>query len=104
VAEERQALEREKAQLETDIARLAAERDALRPTIGADALRLFDHVARQRRGAVVAEARDGHCTYCHVRLRPQVFNEIRRNDRIVQCDSCLRILYFVQPADQAAGA
>jgi hypothetical protein len=23
-----------------------------------------------------------------------VFNEIRRNDAIIQCDSCQRILYF----------
>jgi predicted nucleic acid-binding Zn-ribbon protein len=43
----------------------------------------------------VAEAKNGTCTICHVRLRPQVFNEIRRNASIIQCDSCQRILYFV---------
>jgi hypothetical protein len=38
-----------------------------------------------------------------VRLRPQVFNTVRRNEQIVQCDSCLRILYFtpVAPASSA---
>ena len=46
----------------------------------------------------MAEARDGLCTVCHVRLRPQVFNEARRNAGIVQCDSCTRILYFVPVA------
>ena len=50
----------------------------------------------------VAEARDGLCVVCHVRLRPQVFNEVRRNDGIVQCDSCTRILYYVPPAAQAS--
>ena len=35
------------------------------------------------------------CTICHVRLRPQVFNEVRQNNAIIQCDSCQRILYFV---------
>jgi predicted nucleic acid-binding Zn-ribbon protein len=50
----------------------------------------------------VAEARDGVCTLCHVRLRPQVFNEIRRNAQIIQCESCGRILYFVpSPAPSA---
>ena len=34
------------------------------------------------------------CTACHVRLRPHVAQQIRRNDAIVQCDSCQRILYF----------
>jgi predicted nucleic acid-binding Zn-ribbon protein len=43
-------------------------------------------------------ARDGICTLCHVRLRPQVFNTILRNDQIIQCDSCQRILYFVPAA------
>jgi hypothetical protein len=35
---------------------------------------------------------------CHVRLRPQVFNNVRRNTEIIQCDTCQRILYFVPPA------
>jgi predicted nucleic acid-binding Zn-ribbon protein len=103
-AAERQNLEARRATLEETIARLAAERDALRPRVGRDALHLFDHLA-QRRGIAVTEARDGHCTFCHVRLRPQVFNEIRRNDKLTQCDSCLRILYYVAPvAGEAASS
>ena len=58
------------------------------------ALRLFEHVSRQRKGLAVAQARDGICTVCHVRLRPQVFNEVRRNESLIQCESCLRILYY----------
>ncbi len=55
----------------------------------------------KRQGIVVAEAKDGICTICHVRLRPQVFNEVRRNEAIIHCDSCQRILYFVAaPASQ----
>jgi predicted nucleic acid-binding Zn-ribbon protein len=34
------------------------------------------------------------CAACHVRQRPPVAQQIRRNDAIVQCDSCQRILYF----------
>jgi predicted nucleic acid-binding Zn-ribbon protein len=29
-----------------------------------------------------------------VRLRPQVYNEVRRNEALIRCDSCQRILYF----------
>ena len=50
------------------------------------------------------EARDAICTICHVRLRPQVFNNVRRNDSIIQCDSCQRILYFAQPEGAPAPA
>ena len=104
VTAERRMLEKEREGLEKDLTRLAAEREALRGKIESEALRLFDHIARQRRGIAVVEARDGHCSFCHVRLRPQVFNEIRRNDRIVQCDSCQRILYYNAAANQAASS
>ena len=63
----------------------------------------FEQVARKRNGIAVAEARDGICTICHVRLRPQVFNTVRRNEDIVQCDTCQRILYFASaPAARSA--
>jgi predicted nucleic acid-binding Zn-ribbon protein len=38
---------------------------------------------------------------CHVRLRPQVFNDVRRNAGIIQCESCSRILYYVPTAPAA---
>jgi uncharacterized protein len=96
VAAERESLERRKQALEGELAKLAADREALRPQIGSDALRLFDHIAKQRRGLGIVEARDGHCSVCQVRLRPQVYNEIRRNEKLIQCDSCQRLLYFAQ--------
>jgi predicted nucleic acid-binding Zn-ribbon protein len=63
-----------------------------------EALMLFERIAHGRKGVAVAEARDGLCTVCHVRLRPQIFNEVRRNDGLHQCDSCTRILYYVPSA------
>jgi len=65
----------------------------------------FEQVARVRKGiAVTTATRDGLCSVCHVRLRPQVFQLIRQNDTIVQCDSCQRILYYVPPPPPAEGA
>ena len=59
---------------------------------------LFEQVARARKGiAICIATRDGLCSACHVRLRPQVFQEVRRNDAIIQCFSCNRILYYVPP-------
>jgi predicted nucleic acid-binding Zn-ribbon protein len=47
----------------------------------------------------MAEAKDEHCQVCHVRLRPQVYNEIRIGDQILRCDSCGRILFYLGPAN-----
>ncbi len=90
---ERVMLETERAETQRRLSGTSDERAKLTENIGAAARQLFETVARQRRGVAVVEARDGHCTVCHVRLRPQVFNQVLRNTELVQCDSCMRILY-----------
>ncbi len=102
---DRKAMRAEHAELQTSIERMAVERAAIVSALDKHVLATFELVARKRNGVAVAEARDGICTICHVRLRPQVFNTVRRNEEIVQCDSCQRILYFVPvAAPQAADA
>jgi uncharacterized protein len=91
---ERQLLDQEIAELRAELDRTGDAREKLAGEIDHGVLAIFEQVARGRKGIAVAEARDGMCTICHVRLRPQVFNEVRRNDSIIQCDSCRRILYF----------
>ena len=95
---EKHALENTRKDLEQQLERLASARAEVARETGTHALALFDHVARSRRPLVVVEAREGLCTACHVRLRPQVFNDVRRNDTLIQCESCMRILYFVPAA------
>ncbi len=94
IAAARTALETEMSSLQAVIDRTSADRQKLVAEIDRGVLGIFETTARGRKGIAVAEARDGLCTICHVRLRPQVFNEVRKNESIIQCDSCRRILYF----------
>jgi uncharacterized protein len=103
IAAERTALDAEAGELGKKAEQTAAERTDVAKALSPPALKLFEHVSRQRKGLAVAEARDGVCTVCHVRLRPQVFNEVRRAENLIQCESCLRILYFL-PQDAATQA
>ena len=98
IAKEREALERERAEVDAALQRTREERAALAGETSRDALAVFERVAAGRKGLAMAEARDGLCTVCHVRLRPQIFNQARRNESLIQCDSCSRILYFVPQA------
>jgi len=97
IAAERSALDAEVASLQSDLTKTAGARERLASEIDRRILATFEQVARSRKGIAVAEAKNGLCSICHVRLRPQVFNDVRRNDGIIQCDSCQRILYFVPP-------
>jgi len=95
----------ELAAVEATLKSATADRAALLTQIDQRLVTTFEQVARVRKGiAVTAATRDGLCSVCHVRLRPQVFQQIRQNDTIIQCDSCQRILYYIPPPPPAEGA
>ncbi len=102
VEADRRALAAEHAELTAALEKNAAERANLARAINPQALATFELVAKRRNGVAVAEARAGICTICHLRLRPQVFNTVMRNEAIIQCDSCNRILFFVPQPPAAA--
>jgi predicted nucleic acid-binding Zn-ribbon protein len=99
---DRRALTAEHTDLQASLERMTRERAALVAGLDPGVLLTFEQVARKRNGVAVAEARDGICTICHVRLRPQVFNTVLKNEQIMQCDHCNRILYYVPKAAPAA--
>lgn len=95
IGAEQKALDVERSERQVELEGLTKERTQVAAQVSREALAIFERVAHGRKGVAVAEAKDGLCSVCHVRLRPQVFNEVRRNAAIIQCDSCTRILYFV---------
>jgi len=106
LAVERAAVEKEKVEAtartcadEEALAELRGCREDCRRRMSAEALYSYDLVFRSRKGVAVAEVRDGTCSVCHVRLRPQVFQEIKTNDRVRQCENCDRIVYYVPPQE-----
>ncbi len=107
IAAERKQLEEETARLERELAETTVGRASLVAEISPAVLSVYETV-RGRRGTAVVEVRGDYCSACHVRLRPQMANELRRNEAIFQCESCKRILYFPPQAtttsDAPAGA
>lgn len=91
---EKSAIEQERKELESRLAQLDAERTERAGQLSPQVLSLFQTLARHRNGVAVVVARDGRCSSCQVRLRPQLFNHIRLNNTVIQCESCQRILYY----------
>ena len=100
----RRAMTTEHADLNASLERIVRERAELVAATDPALIANYEQVLRRRNGIAVAEAVDGICTICHVRLRPQVFNTVLRNDRIMQCDTCQRFLYFVPKAAPQSAA
>lgn len=88
-------LHAERRAVETELARLDGERARETSDVEKPVLAKYEQLLKQRRMIAVAAIDGERCAACHVRLRPAVAQQVRRNDGLVQCDSCQRILYFV---------
>jgi predicted nucleic acid-binding Zn-ribbon protein len=99
---ERAALEAREAALAAEASRLRAERDRVRGALPEEPRELYQRVAKLR-GTAVAEAKDGVCQTCHVKMRLQVWVELRSEaGALRQCESCSRILYYEPPPPTVA--
>ena len=93
VGEEKSRLERERGGFQARVERYGGDRAALAAGLDPQLLETFDTLIRGRKGIAVSAARDGRCGACQVRLRPQLYNDVLRNERLFQCESCQRILH-----------
>jgi predicted nucleic acid-binding Zn-ribbon protein len=87
LAEEKKQVDAEKQQ--------ARERTAA--DINANLYRNYERIRKGRRGIAVAEAVDGRCVACHMAMRLQFFQDLRKSEQVMHCESCGRILYYNPP-------
>ena len=90
-------IEKERIELEQQIKVLQGDRNEIVAQLPTQTVALFEMLARGRKGIAVVEAANGRCSSCQVRLRPQLFNNVRSNNTLIQCESCQRILYYSEP-------
>lgn len=80
---------------------LAATREVKIKALNPERLAEYNRILKMR-GTALSEAKDGACTMCHVKLRAQVFVDVKHNESIITCSSCGRILFFDAPPPQGA--
>ena len=61
----------------------------------------YERIRGARHGLALAPVRDDRCSACNVRLRPQLFEELRVGRSILACDSCSRLLIFEPSAESS---
>jgi predicted nucleic acid-binding Zn-ribbon protein len=71
-----------------------AERARLTAALPPDVLGRYNIVARNRDGQAIAAVSDGQCQVCRLSVPPQLFNELQKNDRLLSCPNCARIIYW----------
>jgi predicted nucleic acid-binding Zn-ribbon protein len=101
VAGEREACEQQKkdreeklAQIEARLTHLLEDRSKRISLIDRALIQNYMRIYENRQGLVVVPVKNGSCSGCFVTLTPQSYQEAKRNDRIITCANCNRILYW----------
>ncbi len=76
---------------------LQKERQILVAELPPEIYSAYERIRKKRKGQAVAEAVDGRCSACHLALRLQFYQDLRRCEKVMFCESCGRILYYNPP-------
>ena len=94
IEELKKKLEEEVAEAEKELVPLQEQRSELVSATEKDVYNEYIKLMESCQGLAVAEAKDEICQGCDMNIPPQLFVEIKKNEEIISCPQCRRILYF----------
>jgi len=99
VKADRAGIDAEKSRIEKDMAAFTSERSLVAAEIPEDMLDHYERISKKHHGLVLAEIHNETCGACGVRIRPHVFQELRKAEagELFHCETCTRILYYIEP-------
>jgi predicted nucleic acid-binding Zn-ribbon protein len=72
----------------------AQRREALSKQIESKLVKLYSTLKEKRQGVGVVSVKNETCQGCFVNVPPQLFIEVQKNNALVRCPHCNRILYW----------
>jgi predicted nucleic acid-binding Zn-ribbon protein len=91
---EKDAIFQKKREMEEKSRRLNRIREELLPQIPPDQVSLYLKIFHNKGGIALSPVKDDFCALCHMRVRPQVLNELRDTRKLILCENCGRILFW----------
>ncbi len=84
--------EKVSAEANKALASLNAEREGIAQAIERDFLKRYQKV-KEARGQAIAEMQNNSCTGCHIAIPPQLSIRVLKQEEMIICPNCNRILY-----------
>ncbi len=94
-------LQQRAAQFDQKMAAEVREREERQKEIPPDILNKYQILLEKRQGVAVARVSNGVCKACNMNLRPQLYIELQKQDTLIICPNCSRILYWENGTDKA---
>ena len=60
----------------------------------------YERIRKKWKSTAASEVKDGRCTACQMMLRPQYYQDLRKGDSLMFCETCSRFLYYQAPDRQ----
>ena len=92
-SKEKDVLQQEKKKSEAKRDKLDQKKEKLVPKIPSDQVSLYLKIYKRNSGIALSPVKEEFCSLCHLRIRPQVINELKGKEKIILCENCGRILY-----------
>ncbi|MBI2060209.1 MAG: hypothetical protein HYT87_10605 [Nitrospirae bacterium] len=92
---------RKLAEVDKDINGVVDGRNRLAAQVDRSLLQKYDMIRQKREGIAVSKAANELCLACHRNIPPQLYNEILKDDTLIACPNCQRILYYEGPSEAA---
>jgi hypothetical protein len=93
---EKDILQQKRNEFEEKRKKLIQEKDELVPKIPSEQVSLYLKISPKKNGVALSPVLDDFCSMCHVRIRPQVLNELKSLEKVILCENCGRILYWLK--------
>lgn len=87
--------------LKKELAELSANREQLASVVDASARARYERLLKNKGGNVVVGIQHGVCGGCHMKFPIQLILSCKREEEIVTCPNCARILYYSPDMDLA---
>lgn len=95
--QERARIEAEQRAMEAETERLSADAKALAAQLSPSNRQTYNHLKTTRKGLAVVALKNGACQGCRLALPPQLIADLRKNDKLLTCTYCHRILFWPTP-------
>jgi predicted nucleic acid-binding Zn-ribbon protein len=89
------------AKLEEELKEIEEERQKSIARIPKQLLSQYQKLLGTKAGIAIAEARGESCSGCYMSIPPQVYVNVKKNEDIINCPNCGRILYFKETITQS---
>lgn len=81
-------------QYDRELAKLEESRKTMAKNIPEKLLKRYDFLRSKRNGLAVVGVENAVCLGCHMNIPPQLYNELLKEEKIISCPSCQRIIYY----------